>query len=70
MIYEVHVKEPARGWPGFRWVRLTRRPLGLRSATQLANSQPHPAVVAKWMTADVVYRNPHWNHDRKGDAPA
>lgn len=49
-------------WPNHKWVTVNRRPLGLRSAIALADSQGQHAVVNVWMDAEKVHDN--------GKAPA
>jgi len=63
-MYEVDEKVPQARWPGYRWVRITNRPVGLQRAIRLADAAKNPAVVATWMTSDTCYRNKLWTtHD-------
>ena len=51
---------PAQGlleWPRHKWIRITKRPLGLADAQLVADAQDGHAVVTVWMSAEKVYDN-------------
>jgi hypothetical protein len=55
--YEVACRWKQDRWPGFRWERITPRPIGLNRAVALADSQPTHAVVCAWRSADKAHDN-------------
>lgn len=68
--YQVHVHSygrqlitrdgPCQGlleWPEHRWGVVSQRPMGLKAAIEMADVQPHHAVVTLWMDAEKVHDN-------------
>ncbi len=64
---------PMAGCVGFeehKWTRITARPIGLKRAKELADSQECHSVVLPWMSAGKVYDNGKEPHLPDGWRPA
>lgn len=58
-VTEGGINNPCGGlrFPKHRWTRITPRPLGLKRAIALADSQSQHATVCVWRCAGVVHDN-------------